>query len=151
MTQQTEEQDHLGVQEFNMITVEEKQALETKINDLKTEIRVLEEELLVNERVLWWSKRPHIESFTNDYEMESDDEGGGYAVWQPYSVQLNKKWLAQEGNQQLVDKQLAFLEDYSDDYLICGLEDETEPYFGEDPYPGFHDWSLNTVRNPNYV
>ena len=134
------------------MTVEEKQALETKINDLKTEIRALKEDLLVNERVLWWSKRPYIESFTNDYEMESDDQGSGYAVWRPYSVHLNKKWLAQEGNQELVDKQSAFLEDeYSDDYLICGLEEDTEPYFGEDPYPGFEDWTLKTVRNPNYV
>ena len=137
------------------MTVEEKQALETKINALQTEISTLEEELLVNERALWWLKRPHIASFTNDYEMESDDEGGGFAVWRPYSVEINKKWLAEENNQELVDKQLAFLENYdggySDDYLICGLEDETEPYFGEDPYPGFHDWSLKTVRNPNYV
>lgn len=134
------------------MTVEERQALESKINDLKTEILILQDELLVNERVLWWAKRPYIESFTNGYEMESDDEGSGYAVWRPYSVQLNKKWLAQEGNQELVDKQLAFLEDeYSDDYLICGLEEDTEPYFGEDPYPGFEDWELKTVRNPNYA
>lgn len=138
-----------------MITIEEKQALETKINDLKTEIRILEEKLLVNERILWWAKRPHIAEFDNGYQMQSDDEGGGYAEWQPEGVVLSKKWLAQEGNQELIDKQLKEIEEYdvsglAENYLICGLGEEDEFYFGCDPYPGFHDWSLTTVRNPNY-
>lgn len=138
------------------MTVEEKQALESKINDLKTQINVLQEELLVNERTLWWLKRPHIAEFHNGYLMQSDDEGGGYAEWEPEGVVLSKKWLAQEGNQKLVDNALKNIEDEdcsgsAENYLICGLEPETEYYFSEDPYPGFHDWSLKTVRNPDYV
>lgn len=36
MIQQTEQQDHLGVQELSMITVEERQALESEITDEET-------------------------------------------------------------------------------------------------------------------
>lgn len=139
-----------------MITVEEKQALESEINTAKEQIRVLQEELVAKQRYLWWAKRPHIAEFDNGYQMQSDDEGGGYAEWEPEGVVLSKKWLAQEGNQGLVDIALKNIEDEdhsgcAENYLICGLEPETEYYFCEDPYPGFHDWSLKTVRNPNYV
>lgn len=136
-----------------MINIEKKRTLEADISCLKNQISELQEELLKKERELWWLKRPHIDRFDNEYYMESDDEGGGYAVWRPDCVHLNNKWLSQEGNKELVDKALVYLEQegYSDEYLICGLEDDTEPYFGDDPYPGFHDWELKTVRNPNYV
>lgn len=143
-----------------MITIEEKQALESKINNLKTEIRVLQEELLVNERVLWWAKRPHIAEFENsDWYMESNDSGGNYAVFCPYGVVLSQQWLSIAGNQALIDRQLAYIvecngDDYDEDslrnFLICGLSTDIYCEFCDDPYPAFQD-APDTVRNPNYA
>ena len=119
------------------MTVEEKQALESKINDLKTQIHALQEELLANERTLWWLKRPHIAEFENgDWYMESDDNGGNFPVWSPYGVVLSRQWLSVEGNQELIDRQLAYIaESNGDDY----------------DYPNFQEFDEQTMRNLNYA
>lgn len=143
-----------------MINTEEKQVLESKINDLKAEISALQEELLKKERALWWLKRPHILEFENsDWYMEGDDSGGNYPVFRPYGVVLSQQWLSIAGNQALIDRQLAYIaecngDDYDDsqlhDFLICGLSTDIYCEFCDDPYPAFQD-APDTVRNPNYT
>lgn len=160
MIQQTEQQDHLGVQELNMITVEEKQALESEINTAKEQIRVLQEELVAKQRYLWWAERPHIAEFENsNWYYQSDDSGGQYAYWRPYGVVLNQKWLSVTGNQALIDRALSKIAEYwSDDYdeevypdwLICGLEEDTVYEFCDNEYPDFTN-APDTVKNPNHV
>jgi hypothetical protein len=150
----------LEVQEFNMITVEEKQALQSEINTAKEQIRVLQEELVAKQRHLWWAERSHIAEFENsDWYMESNDNGGNYPVFCPYGVVLSQQWLSIAGNQALIDRQLAYIaecngDDYDEDslrnFLICGLSTDIYCEFSDDPYPAFQD-APDTVRNPNYV
>lgn len=132
---------------------ETKEQLKIEIDRLETQIKDLSNTLLNFKRQLWWLQRPHIYSFVNDFCKESDDEGGSYPVWQPYTIVLSKEWLKDEPNQKLIKEREAELEEdgYSFDYIICGLNEDTELCFDEDPYPDFDDWSIKTVRNPNYA
>lgn len=141
-----------------MTNIEEKQALEIKIKALQAEISILQEELLVNERALWWLKRPHIQQFENQWYRESTDDGGTYGVFDPRGVLLNQQWLSIAGNQALIDRQLAYIaevngDDYDEDrlrdFLICGLSTDIYCEFCDDPYPDFQN-APDTVRNPNY-
>ncbi len=143
-----------------MITVEEKQTLESEICDLEQQISILQEELLNKKRILWWAKRPHIAEFNNsDWYLEGDDQGGSFPVFCPYDVVLNPEWLSVAGNQALIDQQLAYIaecnsDDYDSDqlhdFLICGLSTEIYCEFCDDPYPDFQN-APDIVRNPNYV
>lgn len=142
-------------EEYNMIT-----ELCWDIGRIRTQISELQEELLAKERELWWLKRPHILQFDNsEWYTQSDDDGGQYPVFYPCNVVLNPQWLSVAGNQELVDRQLAYIvevngDDYDDDrlpdFLICGLSTNIYCEFSDDPYPDFKN-APDTVSNPNYV
>lgn len=142
-----------------MITVEEKQVLQSEIDTTKEQIRVLQEKLVAKQRHLWWLERPHIAEFENsEWYMESDDSGGNYPVFCPYGVVLSQQWLSLTGNQALIDRQLTYIaecngDDYDEDslhnFLICGLSTDIYCEFSDDPYPDFQN-APDTVRNPNY-
>ena len=142
-----------------MITVEEKQALEVKINDLKKEIRILEEELLVNERLLWWAERPDILEFRLTVDYESDDQGGQSAYFRPRNTELNYEWI--EDNKEVwttfcnhsknyprpLEPDIDELADDWDYYFRPVLDPEDWEY----DYPNFEEFDEETMRNPNYA